>query len=291
MTLSGVLSSPYQKRIFLFTSFLVLALSIAGVFTIAICVPSTPFWSAVSNLLISVVASGAFALMSGLYLTYIFVDPNDLATRSAVLPRDIGAALEQIASSATDYRIFVRTGRHFRAEILPILVRQARQSRQSLRVRVVLLDLRDAATCERYANFRFTSSFDRKLWSVDYVRTEVLATILALIQTSRENPGLIDVELFLTKRLSTFRIEGTADELLVTREDPKDNAMRYRRSDSDYSAFSTELDWICADAVRIQNQNEGGLPSAIASIFDDEAILRLKPEAASSLSNPSPYVR
>jgi hypothetical protein len=291
MTLSGVLSSPSQKRIFLFTSVVVLVVSIGGVLLIAVLVPPTPVWSAISNLLISVVASGAFALMSGLYLTYLFVDPNDLATRSAVLPRDIGKALEQIACNATDYRIFVRTGRHFRSDILPLLVKQARQSRQRMRLSVVLLDLRDAAVCERYANFRRTSSFDHKLWSVDYVRKEVLATILALVKASRENPGMIDIELYLTSRLSTFRIEGSADELLVTREDPKDNAMRYRRSDRDYSAFSTELDWICADAFRVRNQEDGTLPSAIASIFDDEAIIRLESGATSSLANPSPYVR
>ncbi|MDY8110771.1 hypothetical protein U0C82_16645 [Fulvimarina sp. 2208YS6-2-32] len=291
MTLSGVLSSPFQKRIFLFTSFVVLAVSVGGVFLIAILAPPTPIWSALSNLLISVVASGAFALMSGLYLTYLFVDPNDLAARSSILPQDIGTALERIASNATDYRIFVRTGRHFRSDILPILVRQARQSRRRMQVRVILLDLRNAAVCERYANFRRTSSFDHKLWSVDHVRTEVLATILALIQASRENLGLIDIELFLTTRLSTFRIEGTADELLVTREDPKDTAMRFRRSDSDYSAFSTELDWICADAFRVENQGDGSLPTAITSIVYDKEIIRLEPKAKSSLANPSPYVR
>lgn len=291
MTLSGILSSPSQKRIFLFTSLIVLTISIFGVFLIAILAPSTPIWSAFSSLLISVVASGAFALMSGLYLTYLFVDPNDLATKSAVLPQDIGTTLERMASNATNYSIFVRTGRHFRSSILPILVKQARHSRSKMHIRVALLDLRDEAACNRYANFRRASSFDQKLWSIEYVRTEVLATILALIKASLETPDLIKIEIFLTKRLSTFRIEGTADELLVTREDPKDNAMRYKRRDRDYSAFSTELDWICDDAFRVENQNDGTLPSAIASIFDDEAIIRLETTATSSLASPSPYVR
>lgn len=291
MTLSGILSSPSQRRMFLSTSLGVLVVAIVGVFLIASRVPPGPIWGAFSNLLISVVASGAFALMSGLYLTFLFVDPNDLATRTAVLPQDIGTALEKMASDAADYSIFVRTGRHFRSTILPILVKQARKSRRRMRIRVVLLDLRDTALCDRYANFRKTSSFDHKLWSIDYVRTEVLATILALVAESNANPGLIDIDLFLSSRLSTFRIEGTSDELLVTREDPKDNAMRYRRSDRDYSAFATELDWICADASRVENQDDGTLPPAIGSIFDDQAITRLEPQATSSLTDRSPYAR
>lgn len=291
MKISSILNSPSQKRIFLFTSLFVLAVSIIGIFLIATLVPSTPLWGTFSNLLTSVVASGAFALMSALFLTYFFVDPDDIAKKSAVLPQDIEKALVQIASSANEYTIFARTGRHFRAEILPILVRRARSSRRKMRIRAVLLDLRDVSICTRYANFRRNSSFDKYLWSAEYVRTEVLSTVLALIQASQENPDLIEIELFLSARLSTFRIEGTADELLVTREDPKDHAMRYRKADRDYSAFSTELDWICAEAFRVRNQEDGTFPSGITSIFDDGQITALEPVAKSNLSNASPYAR
>lgn len=236
-------------------------------------------------------ASGAFALISAFFITYLFVDPNDLATKSAVLPQDIEGALANIAASASEYSVFVRTGRYFRSIIMPTLVEQARRSRRKMRMRIVLLDLRDAEVCNRYANFRRNSSFDKCLWSTDYVRTEVLATILSLIQASQENPDLIDIELFLSTRLSTFRIEGTLDELLVTREDPKDIAMRYRKADRDYSAFSTELDWICAEADRVENLTDGTFPTAITSIFDDKEVMDLEDAAKLSLSKPSPYAR
>jgi hypothetical protein len=240
MTLSGILSSPSQRRSFLLASTAVLCLCTIAVLAIAHFAPSTPIWSAINNLLISVVASGVFALVSGLYISYFFVDPNDIAAGSVLLPQDVGQALEAIVTKAADYKIFVRTGRHFRAEVLPMLVKQARKARRPIRVEVVLLDFRDKSVCERYADYRKAASFDRQLWDIHYVQKEVMATILALIQASRDNRGLVDIHLFLSKRLSIFRIEGSSDEILVTREDPTDTASRYCRAHRDFSAFVTD---------------------------------------------------
>jgi len=220
------------------------------------------------------------------------MDPNDIAAKSILLPEDIGQALRSIAMEATDYKIFVRTGRHFRAEILPLLVKQAREIRRPIRVEVVLLDIRDEDVCERYANYRKTSSFDRHLWETCYVKREILATILALIRASRENRGLIDAHLFLSRRLSTFRIEGSADEILVTREDPKDTAARYHRTHRDFAAFVTEFSWIRDEAFRVVKEDTGVLPDKLLAMFGkDTEFLSLEASAAQASNSPSPYVR
>jgi len=164
MTLSGILSSPSQRRSFLLSSFLALLLCIVAILAISLFAPNTPVWNALINLAISVVASGVFALVAGLYMLFFFVDPNDIAAESSLLPQDIGSALQAIATKAADYKLFVRTGRHFRAEVLPTLIKQARNTRRPIRVEVVVLDFRDKAVCERYANYRKASSFDRQLW-------------------------------------------------------------------------------------------------------------------------------
>ena len=118
MTLSGILSSPSQRRSFVLASGAVLLISTIAIFAISYFAPNTPVWDALNSLLIAVVASGVFALVSGLYMSYFFVDPNDIAAKSTLLPEDIGEALQAIATKAMDYKIFVRTGRHFRAEVL-----------------------------------------------------------------------------------------------------------------------------------------------------------------------------
>jgi hypothetical protein len=292
MTLSGVLSSPSQRRSFLLASCAVLLLCIIAVFAISLCAPNTPVWNALNNLLISVVASGVFALVAGLYMSYFFVDPNDTAATSILLPQDIGGALQAIARTASEYKIFVRTGRHFRAEILPTLVKQAQAGRRPLRVEVVLLDFRDVEVCARYANYRKLSSFDRQLWDTSYVKKEILATILAVVRASRDNRGLVDVDLFLSRRLSIFRIEGSSEEILVTREDPKDTASRYARIHRDFSAFASEFAWIRDDSFRVPKDETGVLPATLQAIFgEDDEVKSLEHSAKRAINSRSPYVR
>ena len=292
MTLSGILSSPSQRRTFLLASCAVLVIAIFAVLVISYSAPNTPVWNALNNLLISVVASGVFGIVSGLYISYFFVDPNDLAARSTLLPEDIAQVLQAVATGATEYKIYVRTGRHFRAEILPILVKQARVLRRPIRVEVVLLDFRDKGVCERYANFRKVSSFDRQLWDTPYVQSEVLATILALISASQDNCGLVGIDLFLSRRLSTFRIEGSSDEIIVTREDPKDTAARYLRAHRDFAAFVTEFGWIRDEAYRVANTEMGVLKDTLQVMFGGCAeITSLQKTAAEAATSPSPYVR
>lgn len=292
MTLSGILSSPSQRRSFLLSSVLLLTSGFIGILVIAILAPNTPVWNAVNSFLISVVAGGAFALVSGLYLLFFFVDPNDIASSSILLPEDIGQTLEDIAKIAPDYKIFVRTGRHFRAKILPIITEKARRSRLRIRIDVVLLDFRDEAICEKYAAYRKASSFDSKFWCVRYVQEEVLATILKLIEASQENRGLLDIHLFLSRRLSTFRIEGSSDEVVVTREDPKDIASRYPRSHRDFPAFVNEFDWIRDESYEVAQGSDNGLPPSLYAMFGENALIRcLEAKAVEATRSGSPYAR
>lgn len=292
MSLSGILSSPSQRRSFLFLSGLLLGGGFLGILTIAFYAPNTAVWNAVSSLFTSIVAGGVFALASGLYVLYFFVDPNEIAATSVLLPKDIGQALEVIAKEAIDYKIFVRTGRHFRAETLPVLEKQARRNRLPIRVEVVLLDLRDETLCEKYATYRKASSFDGKSWDTRYVQQEVLATILKLIEASRGNRGLLEIHLFLSKRLSTFRIEGSSDEILVTREDPKDTASRYLRSHRDFAAFVNEFAWVRDEAYRVTLDGDRGLPATLLAMFGENAMIAsLEAQAMQAMRSPSPYAR
>lgn len=292
MSLTGILSSPSQRRSFLFLSLLLLGVGVLGTILIAIFAPNKAVWTAINSLFVSIVAGGIFALASGLYLRYLFVDPNELAASSILLPQDIGEALESMANKATEYKIFVRTGRHFRSEILPLLQKKSRQNRLPIRVEAVLLDFRSETVCEKYANYRKTSSFDSCAWDIRYVQQEVLATILKLIEVSRENRGLVDVHLFLSRRLSTFRIEGSADEMLVTREDPKDTASRYLRNHRDFAAFVNEFAWIRDEAYRVNPGDDGALPATLFAMFGENALVAsLEVQAKQAMQSSSPYAR
>lgn len=292
MSLFSILSSPSQRRSFLLLSLLILGIGLVGIFGLAFYAPNTPVWAALNSFFISVVSGGCLSLASSLYLLYFFEDPNEIAASSVLLPKDIGETLKNIAKRAPSYRIFVRTGRHFRSEILPILVNYARQNRRRIIIEIVLLDFRDEALCSKYADYRKASSFDRNSWSLEYVQTEVLATVLKLIEAINQNRELINIHLFLSRRLSTFRIEGSSDEILVTREDPRDNAARYLRSHHDFSAFVNEFDWIRDEATEVCLKRDDGSPASLNAIFGESNLIsRLENQAMEATKSGSPYVR
>jgi hypothetical protein len=290
--LATVLNSRHERRRFFFTTFIVVAISVIVTLIIAKFSPSGIIWSTFNGILISIAASAYSASFSAMYFWYFFADPNEKVAQSYIFPQDISLTLETIANSATDYKIFVRTGRHFRAKILPILIERARTNRSPIRLEVVLLDFREDAVCERYANYRKTSSFDGALWDKFYVQSEVLATIIAVAKATNEHSGLIRVDLYLSRRLSTFRIEGSANQLIVTREDPKDAASRYNLEQSEFAAYLTEFSWIRDEADHVPADRPGALSASLTELFGEGTVPSKLAEAAQgALYARSPYVR
>lgn len=292
MNLTSIFSSPTQRKRFIFASLAVVLVFVIVAFLIANYLPPNPNWNTLNNLLISVVASGIFAIFAALYLDYFFVDPSKDHSETTLLPQDIGKNLEQIASSATHYRIYVRTGRHFRAALLPLIQKRAIQDRRPIELEVILLDCRDEKVCQDYADYRSGSSFDHQKWTKKYVQTEILSTVMALSRVAEESSSLVRIKLYLSKRLSAFRIEGSNDEILVTREDPKDKAKRYTSKHLDFGAYLTDFNWIRKEASQIMLNSEAGKVATLRDMFgDNELILMKESSAKKAMSSPSPYAR
>ncbi|WP_145991807.1 hypothetical protein [Pseudomonas sp. FFUP_PS_473] len=292
MSLSGIFSSHYQRRSFLVASTLVIAACGIIIMLIAFYGKDDPLWEAFNNFIISIVASGAFAIISTLYLSY-FTDPRLARAETLILPQDINENLHRLAGGAHDYRIYVRTGRHFRAKALPALVKHACESRQPIRMEVILLDFRDVEVCERYAEFRKSASFDHYLWDTKYVQHEVLATIIAIAKAVNLNRPFIQVDLRLSNRLSTFRIEGNADEMIVTREDPKDYAYCYTRKHRDFSGLLTEFNWVKREAeeIPVPTLPDPATCVILTTMFGELISPESQAAAAEALNSPAPYAR
>ena len=290
MSLSGIFSSAHQRRSFLIASCTLLALCFLAILWIASIPQPSPALTAFNSFLTSVVASGAFAILSTLYISF-FVDPNEVQKAAVVLPQDISQNLDRIVAESVDYQISVRTGRHFRADTLPKLLEQAKRHRQPIRIEAILLDFRDDALCEQYARFRQSATFDSKLWSVNYVKSEVLATILTIARAQMDYPSLLIVHLYLSKRLSTFRIEGSSQELIITREDPKDFAYRYHRTHRDYAAYAHELGLIRREAASVEIPTKVAPSEVLQSMFGLGIIPSdVVTAAEASVKESSPYV-
>ena len=200
MSTRGILSSPYQRRVIVTFSLVAIAGLLLFVILVNALTPETRAWNLVSDILVALTASAMFALLS-VGLLHFFTDPSEVEASTQLLPGDIDGALDALARSAADYILYVRTGRHFRAKVLPLLVEKANAGRRRIKIEVVLLDFRDAELCGRYASYRN--------WSLEYVQTEIMSTILKLIDASVATP-FVDIDLYLSKRLSTFRLDGCA---------------------------------------------------------------------------------
>ena len=293
MTLPGLLSSPSQRRSFLVTSGVIILLVVLLILVLFHSTPDTRAWNLVINALIAFASSSIFAIAVGLYMTYCFDDPFELASANRLLPKDIGQALTEMAGNAMEYKLMVRTGRHFRAEVLPVLVSNATKHRRPVTIEAILLDFRDDKICGKYASYRRSSSFDRHNWSKRYVQKEIIATILKLIQTKRDHSTLIRINLYLSTRLSTFRFDGSHDQVIVTREDPADIASRYHSSDNEFSAYLNEFNWTREDAFEVKEWPAADTPfAALQMMFDtSDMIPELETDARTAINDPSPYVR
>ena len=293
MSLQGIFSSPTQRRRFLLTSSFIILASVFLVLTIYLCSPDTRGWNLLLDVLVGLLASAIFVIIAALYVKYFFEDPYEIAFASKLLSKDIGPALRKMATTALEYKLFVRTGRHFRADILPLLVDNATRLRRPTVVEVILLDFRNDDVCEKYALYRKSSSYDRFQWSKEYVQKEVLATILKLLQAVHDHPSFIEVNLYLSSRLSTFRFDGSQEQMIVTREDPKDIASRYRSSDTEFAAYLNEFRWSRDGACEVEIGIVSVAPiDKLRELFDNcPVIAELEEQAAEATESPSPYAR
>ena len=171
--------------------------------------PDTRGWNLVISVLVALNSSAVFAITAFLYVKYFFDDPYEASLANKLLPQDIGQALTEMADSAWEYKIFVRTGRHFRAEVLPVLTKNAIAHRRQVTIDAILLDFRNDDICDKYASYRKSSSFDRNNWTRKYVQKEIMATILKLLEAAHDHSSLIRFNLYLSTRLSTFRFDGS----------------------------------------------------------------------------------
>jgi Zn-dependent protease with chaperone function len=287
MSVPGIMSSQFQRRLLFFFTLAIIAASCLLLYLIYAATADSRGWNLIIGLLSGVIGSAIFALLSAFFIYYFFTDPFAADAASQLLPEDIAASLKVMANTATEYKLYVRTGRHFRSVILPLLVQRSQQRRMPISIEVVLLDCRDTELCEKYAGYRRASSFDRNTWDLPYVQIEIIATILALLEAASDN---IRIDLYLSKRLSTFRLDGTSDEVIVTRENPRDDASRYRRSHQRFAAYQQEFLWVKQDASKVDLKGDASLRAAFENTFTHAAKThQLLDRALAAMSERSPY--
>lgn len=177
------------------------------------------------------------------------VDGTRRALQDSALVRVIGGPqVGQVlaeARRATDRWFFKGgTGTYIRARTLPECVAAARRERRTLLFRIEIIDPTDVAVCEAYARHRRSVSDQPdgtgEQWTLDRTRKEAYATILAACWY-RQRFGMLDIDIGLSATMTTLRYDLSAGCVVITRDDPRGDAMVIDSDKFYYSWCSAEL--------------------------------------------------
>ena len=176
-----------------------------------------------------------------------------------IFPREISGRLETSARDTEEWEYSGHTGRYIRSRILPILDRAATQGNKRIRLRAVITDPRDQAACDYYVAYRrqarSTEFFDDD-WSLETIRVELLATIIAIIRLANLNRN-IEADIGLRKTISLIRIDRSSDRVITTLEDPQEPAFDYPKGSRfyDYMRRQCAMDWDQCDHLDLSSLN------------------------------------
>jgi hypothetical protein len=167
--------------------------------------------------------------------------------------------------SVTDQLTFKgATGTFTRAVALPECIDAARRDRKGLRARIEIFDPGNekllASYAELYRSFAEEAGAPENDWTVDGTRREILATILAACWQKERFRLLLDIEVFLSSTMTTFRWDLTHGCLIITQRGPQFPAMLIERNDIYYTCWSTELHASMQLAKRLPIENAFGIP-------------------------------
>lgn len=136
------------------------------------------------------------------------------------------------------------TGTFTRAVALPECLEAASDRRKTLKACIEIFDPANERLLEGYVglyqSFSTGPGDPVNGWSVDGTRREILATILAACWQKERHRNL-DIEVYLSPALTTFRWDLTSASLVITQRGPKFPAIFFARDDPYYDYWNTEL--------------------------------------------------
>ncbi|MFC6929633.1 hypothetical protein ACFQHO_04185 [Actinomadura yumaensis] len=146
------------------------------------------------------------------------------------------------------------TGTYIRAKTLPECVAAARRERRTLLFRIEIIDPTHVEVCEAYARHRRSVSdgpdATGEPWTLERTRKEAYATILAACW-HKQRFGMLDIDIGLARTMTTLRYDLAASRVVVTRDDPRGEALVVDSGKFYYGWVSAELQTSLDQARRV----------------------------------------
>jgi hypothetical protein len=130
------------------------------------------------------------------------------------------------------------SGTFIRASTLPQLHAVTGHKQKHVDVLILINDPRDLVICERYVGYKRTSG--EEPWTVERVRLEIVATIIAAAWYGIVNPRLT-IRVGLKSVLSRYRYDVSSAYAIVTRENPDEPALIVHSESVRYQGIIEEI--------------------------------------------------
>jgi hypothetical protein len=217
----------------------VLALVRWAVLPALFATPSTDVSEVAAELIGDFIATALAGTVLALILQRLFPGPNKPPVVENVPAHEISSRLESTLPTTRRWWYDGSTGGYQRSVTMPELARLARRSGVSRESTIVILDPTDEDLCRRYGGYRTGVNKMSEVYSVDRVRIDIYATILAALDFNGREP--LNVAVALKSTLSILRYDLSDDQLVITKEGKTDPAIACPANSFYYDAFFEQL--------------------------------------------------
>ncbi|WP_158826721.1 hypothetical protein [Mucilaginibacter lacusdianchii] len=195
-----------------------------------------------TRLLDSIFVSLFVTVAVGLFMFYIEI-PDDEKKFDIVESLRLEEMFDKELAQTDSWHFSGGMGRHTRAKTIPYLDKMAQASNQHKTLKIQLLNPSDNKVCADYAlyrgNLRSAKNL-KKLWNKDFVRRELLTTILIAAVYKTNNPNF-DIAIKLKSTFSTLRIDSSSKTAIITKEDKNEPALVCREGSFLFKSYKEEL--------------------------------------------------
>ena len=238
-TTDRILNTSFGRRWFYGTaSATLLALVLLRLYVLP---SSSPKWNIGDQIIDAVIAAIATAVIVTVFIQ-VFLPPQDQAGIEVIEPWRIEETLATARAGTREWWYRGHTGRHFRSVTLPELIRDSQKLNQSKDICLMILNPTDDIVCQRYANYRTSlrSAKADRPWTADRVRLELDATIVTTIIMAAST-SLLSARVAVINCVSTLRIDQSDSMAILTKEDPREPALRIDRSNHLFGSYREDL--------------------------------------------------
>lgn len=189
------------------------------------------------NNLIALLGSSLIASGFIWFVTPSGLDSNDV---NVISSHDIKDFLNSMINRTERFSYYGHTARWNRAVTFPKIMEQAQDLRVTKYIDLIIIDPDDARACSLYASFGHGErKKGRKIQSETDVRIELLTTFLCCLEINKS--PFIEIELYVTDRVSISRFDISDNALMLTKPYQGDPALYFPKNTFFYSSYKEEF--------------------------------------------------